>query len=280
MIDLFLTILCSTSIAIILKVNSNFKGNSILLLAGNYFSASVLGLLLFLTDQGSTASIDLIPLGFFLSILFVGSIFAFSKSVSLLGAALSTVSSRLSVFVPTILSIFLYRELPNNYQILGLILTLVTILLFYFSISNSNFRDGSKNKFVYLISVLIGIGIADFFMKVFQENWISTDKPFFLFWIFFFSFIFTFSITMKKKIKLEKRTLLLGLFMGIPNIFSSYFLIEALKTYKAVFVYPFVNMSIIIATAIIVKIFWKEYWSTYSKIALLTGLVSIFLLSL
>lgn len=280
MIDLFLTILCSTSIAIILKVNSNFKGNSILLLAGNYFSASVLGLLLFLTDQGSTASIDLIPLGFFLSILFVGSIFAFSKSVSLSGAALSTVSSRLSVFVPTILSIFLYRELPNNYQILGLILTLVTILLFYFSISNSNFRDGSKNKFVYLISVLIGIGIADFFMKVFQENWISTDKPFFLFWIFFFSFIFTFSITMKKKIKLEKRTLLLGLFMGIPNIFSSYFLIEALKTYKAVFVYPFVNMSIIIATAIIVKIFWKEYWSTYSKIALLTGLVSIFLLSL
>ena len=68
--------------------------------------------------------------------------------------------------------------------------------------------------------------------------------------------------------------------MGIPNIFSSYFLIEALKTYKAVFVYPFVNMSIIVATAIIVKIFWKEYWSTYSKIALLTGLISIILLSL
>jgi hypothetical protein len=156
----------------------------------------------------------------------------------------------------------------------------VTILLFYISISNGNLKGSGKNKFTYLLSVLIGIGIADFFMKVFQENWSSTDKPFFLFWIFFFSFITTFSITLKKKIEFEKRTLLLGLFMGIPNIFSSYFLIESLKTYKAVFVYPFVNMSIIIATAIIVKIFWKEYWSTYSKIALLTGLASILLLSL
>jgi len=280
MIDLFLTILCSTSIAIILKVNSNIRGNSILLLAGNYFSASVIGLFLFLSDQRATSSTELIPLGFFLSILFVGSIFAYSKSVNISGAALSTVSSRLSVFVPTLLSIFFYCEIPNNYQTMGLILTLVTILLFYFSISDGGLNGRSKNKFAYLLSVLIGIGIADFFMKVFQENWISTDTPFFLFWIFFFSFIATFSITLKNKIRLDKRILFLGLFMGIPNIFSSYFLIEALKTYKAVFVYPFVNMSIIVATAIIVKIFWKEDWSTYSKIALLTGLISIILLSL
>lgn len=280
MISLFLTILCSTSIAIFLKVNSNYKGNTILLLTGNYFSASIVGLFLFLSDQNSTYSVELIPLGFFLSLLFVGSIFAFSKSVSLSGAALSTVSSRLSVFVPTILSIFIYRELPNSFQILGLVFTLATILLFYFSISNGTLKDESRNKFIYLLGVLVGIGIADFFMKVFQENWLSTDKPFFLFCIFFFSLITTFSITFKKKIKLEKRTLSLGLLMGIPNIFSSYFLIEALKTYKAVFVYPFVNISIIIATAIIVKIFWREYWSMYSKIALFTGLASIFLLSL
>lgn len=280
MIDLALTILCSTSIAIILKLNSNFKGNSILLLAGNYFSAAVVGLILLFTDQNSTSSVNLIPLGFFLSILFVGSIFAFSKSVFLSGAALSTVSSRLSVFVPTILSMFFYRELPNNYQIIGLVLTLLTVLLFYFSISNGNFKEGNKSKFIYLISVLFGIGIADFFMKVFQENWLSTDKPFFLFWIFFFSFLITFSISVKQRIKLEKKTIWLGLIMGIPNIFSSYFLIEALKNYKAVFVYPFVNVSIIVFTAIIVKLFWKEYWNPYSKIALLTGLASILFLSL
>jgi drug/metabolite transporter (DMT)-like permease len=280
MIDLFLSILFSTSIAIILKINSNNNGNSILLLVGNYFSASLVGLFLFLSDQKSTTSTELIPLGFFLSILFVGSIFAFSKSVSLSGAALSTVSSRLSVFVPTILAMFFYREFPNIYQLIGLFLTIITIVLFYLSIANGNLEGGKKDKFIYLIAILLGIGFADFFMKVFQENWSSTDKSWFLFWIFFFSFLITAAIALKQKRMFEKSTLILGIFMGIPNIFSSYFLIEALKSYTAVFVYPFVNMSIIIATAIIVKIFWKEQWSNYSKIALFIGLASILMLSL
>ncbi|MCP5062948.1 MAG: hypothetical protein GY936_10845 [Ignavibacteriae bacterium] len=90
-------------------------------------------------------------------------------------------------------------------------------------------------------------------MKVFQENWDSSDKPWFLFWIFFFSFIITTFLTIKKQSPLDKKTLALGMLIGIPNIFSSYFLIESLKTFSAVFVYPFVNISIIIFTAIIVK---------------------------
>lgn len=68
--------------------------------------------------------------------------------------------------------------------------------------------------------------------------------------------------------------------MGIPNIFSSYFLIEALNSFSAVFVYPVVNISIIVLTAIIVKFIWHEEWNSYSKMALLAGLISIALLSL
>jgi len=280
MLSLILTILFSSSIAIILKINSIRKGDSILLLTGNYFSASLISLLLFFSSSNATTTTNLIPLGLFLSILFVGSIFAFSKSVALSGAAISTVSARLSVFVPIILSIVFYKELPSIYQLFGLLLTLATILLFYFSINHTGNKRERKNKFIYLLSILVGIGIADFFMKVFQENWSSTDKPWFLFWIFFFSFIITLYLTIKKKKVIEKRTLLLGIIMGIPNILSSYFLIESLKSFSAVYVYPFVNISIIIFTALIVKIIWHEAWNTYSKTALFLGLISIVLLSL
>ncbi|MCP5062788.1 MAG: EamA family transporter [Ignavibacteriae bacterium] len=120
MIELLLTIFSSASIAIILKLNSNRKGDTLLLLAGNYMSASIISLVLFYSDKNATSPNELVPFGIFLSILFVGSIFAFSKSVSYSGATLSTVSSRLSVFVPIILSILFYNDLPNYYQILGL----------------------------------------------------------------------------------------------------------------------------------------------------------------
>ena len=219
MLYLILTIFCSTAIALVLKINSNQKGDTIVLLAGNYFSASIISLILFVSESNSTSPLEIIPLGIFLSLLFVGSIFAFSKSVNLSGAALSTVSSRLSVFVPIILSILIYNELPDVYQIIGLLLTLLTILLFYFAINNSSKDPKEKNKFIYLLLILFGIGIADFFMKVFQENWGSSDKAWFLFWIFFFSFIITFTIALRNKKEINYKTILMGIGMGIPNIF-------------------------------------------------------------
>lgn len=280
MADLVLTIICSTSIAIILKKNSSQNGNSILLLSGNYFSASIISLLLFVSEKNASVSLDLIPFGMFLAILFVGSIFLFSKSVGLSGAALSTVSSRLSVFVPTILSIIFFKELPSHYQVFGLILTLITILFFYFSIKKGKDLEKDKLKFFLLVGVLLGIGIADFFMKVFQENWSSEDKPLFLFWIFFFSFLITLYISIKKHLTIEKNTLGLGFLMGIPNIFSSYFLIDALKSFSAVIVFPIVNISIILLTSLIVKVFWNEEWNKFSILALVTGLIAIIFLSI
>jgi hypothetical protein len=43
MTDLLLTILCSTSIALILKQNDTRQGHPVLLLSGNYFIAAVIG---------------------------------------------------------------------------------------------------------------------------------------------------------------------------------------------------------------------------------------------
>jgi drug/metabolite transporter (DMT)-like permease len=249
-------------------------------LTGNYFSASLIGLILLFNNDKNSYELELIPLGLFLSFLFVGSIYAFSKSVHLSGAALSTVSSRLSVFVPIVLSIIFYNEIPNQYQYFGLFLTLVTIILFYYSVGRKIEIAENRKKFIYLLAILLGIGIADFFMKVFQENWTSYDKPWFLIWIFFFAFLITLLISLRQRKVLNKLSLFLGIIMGIPNIFSSYFLIDALKEFSAVLVYPVVNLSIIVGTAIIVKIVWNEEWNIYAKFALLTGILAIVLLSL
>ena len=277
---LLLTILCSTSIAVILKINANNNGNSIQLLTGNYFSASIIGLFLLLSNTQNSYELELIPMGLFLSFLFVGSIYAFSKSVYLSGAALSTVSSRLSVFVPIILSIIFFNEIPDEYQYVGLFLTLLTILLFYLSVGTNAIQRDNRKKFIYLLAILLGIGIADFFMKVFQENWAASEKPWFLLWIFFFAFLITLAIAIRQGNPPNKFSLLIGIVMGVPNIFSSYFLIDALKEFSAVLVYPVVNLGIIVGTAIIVKIIWDEQWNTYAKFALLTGMLAIVLLSL
>ncbi len=75
MLPLLLTILCSTSIALILKHSDTKQGNPIVLLAGNYLTASVIGLIMMLLKETSY-SIETLLFGALLGLLFMASFFA------------------------------------------------------------------------------------------------------------------------------------------------------------------------------------------------------------
>lgn len=68
--------------------------------------------------------------------------------------------------------------------------------------------------------------------------------------------------------------------LGIPNIFTSYFLIESLMQLSAIIVYPVVNIGIILLTAVLANIFWKERINGFGKLALLAGTTAIIILSI
>ena len=57
MLSLILTVICSTSIALLLKNNDSKSGNAVVLLAGNYLTASVLGLFFLLLKPEFSAEI-------------------------------------------------------------------------------------------------------------------------------------------------------------------------------------------------------------------------------
>ena len=279
MISLLLTIVCSTSVALILKYSSVKKGNPIVLLAGNYFVAAVIGVILFITNISATYSFGSLLFGAVLGGLFVFSFFAFSRAIDTAGTALSTTASRLSVFIPVLLSVFIYGEQPEVFHLIGFAFTVVTIILFYLSLRRDKTRRITASDYVYLFALLLGIGIGDFCMKVFQNTLPQTDKNFFVFSIFLFAFLYSFAIVIIKKISIERGTLLSGSFLGIPNVFASIFLLGSLEKLSAIIVYPTANAGIIILTAISAYLIWKEEISHLAKISILTGIVSIVLLN-
>ena len=280
MIFLFLTILCSTSIALILKYSSVNKGNSILLLASNYLSASVIGFVLFIIERGATFSIESLLFGAGLGSIFVFAFFAFSESVGKAGTALSTVSSRLSVFIPILLSIIFFNEEPGLIQLTGFVFTFITIILFYLSLRRDKTKNIKPADYFFLFALLIGIGIADFSLKIFQSLRPPSDKQFFIFSIFFFAFIYTASLVFIKSISFNKKTFSSGIILGVPNVFSSIFLLAALENMKAIVIYPTANIGIILLTAISAFLIWKEKLNRLAKFSLFTGIISIILLNL
>jgi len=277
---LLLTILCSTSIALMLKHNNSRKGNEIVLLAGNYFIAALISGIMILLNPDCVFSIYSLIFGFVLGSCFVVSFFVFAKAVNSAGTALATVSSRLSVVIPLFLSIIVYSETPGLYQYIGISFTLLTIFLFYKSLKSVKGKKLRSTDYIYLILVLIGIGINDFCMKVFSEWRPQNEEPWFILSIFLSAFIYSSAYLLFRRIKFEKKTAFRGAFLGVPNVFSSVFLLFALAVVPAFIVYPAVNIGIILLTSILALIIWKEKLNKFGIAALITGSSAIILLGL
>ena len=79
-----------------------------------------------------------------------------------------------------------------------------------------------------------------------------------MFIVFTVSFITGLFFLIKEKRKIQQREILTGVALGIPNLFSSIFLIQALSQLPAVIVYPFANIAVIIFGTLLGYFYWKD----------------------
>ncbi|MBZ0201238.1 MAG: EamA family transporter, partial [Ignavibacteriaceae bacterium] len=138
MIYIILTILCSTSIVIILKHSETKNGSPLILLAGNYIVAAVISLFFCFAESKSQYSFQSLGFGAVIGLLFMLSFFSYAKAIAAAGPALASVSARISVGIPVILAITIFNESPGTYQLAGFSLTVVTLIFFYFSLKKVN----------------------------------------------------------------------------------------------------------------------------------------------
>ena len=280
MIFLILAILCSSSIALILKQGHVKNANVALLINANYLTASFIAFGFILFKYGFHLSIESILFGAVLGSLLAGTFFIYSKAISIAGTALATVSARLSVLIPVLLSIIIFGESPNVRMIFGFVLALITLYLFYLSLKQHSIDSTSAGKYIYLFALLLAIGLIDFSLKIFENNFLLEEKGIFVFAIFSSAFFYTLVYVLKKKIKFEKNSIKLGLLLGIPNVLAIHFLLGALNELPAIVVFPVMNIGVIVLTAVAAYLFWKEQINLYGKIAIGVGIAAILLLKL
>lgn len=277
---LLFTIICSTSIALILKYSDTRKGDAIVLLAGNYLVASIVALTVLIFSESKSFSIETLFFGCGLGLLFVVSFFIYAKAISLAGTGLATTSSRLSVIIPIVFSIIIFNEEPKFNHLIGFIFTFITFIFFYFSVKGNHSDGDGVMKYLVLIAVFIGIGINDFAMKVFKSWRPPEEEPFFVLFIFGSAFIYSTAYILIRKIKVESYTFIWGLVLGVPNVFSTIFLLAALSVLPAILVYPIMNVGIILLTTLLAFIIWKERLNRWGILALTSGVLAILFLSL
>ena len=174
------------------------------------------------------------------------------------------------------LSIVLWKEYPSIVQWIGIILaTGAIVLASYDPKEASEVKDLRKS----LILTFFVVGLAEFSNKFFQKYALIEFKSLFLFTVFFTAFIISAVFTFLSKRKIEKKDILTGILVGIPNMFTSFFLISALKYIKTTIAFPIYSAGTIIVINLGSYLIFKEKMSKKDLTAIGIIVAAIILMS-
>lgn len=249
---------CSIAIALILKINEVSKGERILLAGANYFVASLLSFIL-LGARIANPGAAVLTIGSLAGIDFVLGFLLLMAGIARGPLAVPVTVMRLSVAVPITASIFIWGEQPGTAQWLGIVLGIVAIVLFGRGVAGEESKKGSGMGFPALIvSLFLVMGVGDTLLKAFREISPETERFLFTFILFTVAAIFTWTLIVIKRIEFNRRTFGLGLVLGVPNLFSTVFVLKALHEVPASVAFPFVNLTVILGSAFLGFAIWKE----------------------
>ncbi len=269
---LILALVSSLGIALMLKTLEQKNRNRTILIASNYITAGLLGLFL---SPGSEAMGKQFSLSVFLFAIVVGLFFfvafmVFSKAIKSRGISGAVTVGRLSLAIPVCFSIFLWGEKPLPLDILGLLAILVIILSW-------EEKVGKISPILLILFILLGS--LDTALKYFKLEYPSVDDGFFLVFLFFSAMVWGWLYVIISRLKPRKQDVLWGLVLGIPNFFSSYFLLKALALIPAYIVFPFVYVGVIILSALAGRFVFNEELSVKRVFLILIGIVAVIILT-
>jgi drug/metabolite transporter (DMT)-like permease len=264
---LLLSLLSSLSIAVALR-NFEHKGRDrTVVIASNYIMAGTLGYVLSTGAQFDSSIIAFgIGMGFFFFIAF----YSYSRAIKSKGVAASVTIGRLSLAVPVTLSILLWGEKPLPADI-------ASLLLIFFIILTWEGKPGKVSPILLMIFLLFGL--LDSALKYFKLQFPGVDDGSFLVIVFYSAMTWSWCYILVKGKKPKPGDMTAGLLMGVPNFFSSFFLLKALTSIPAYIVFPSINVGMIILSALTGYLLFKEKLDRKKVVLLILGAVAVLVLT-
>ncbi len=286
MLDLAFSVLFSSLIFVIFKLFSRYKVETLYAIITNYFVAAIVGLLFYNGD------VDLVEIPekswfwgtFALGLLFILVFNLMAATAQKLGVSVASVATKMSLVLPVLFGVFMYKEELGPIKILGIVLALAAV---YFA-SLKDKSDSFKIRSLLLpILVFIGSGTIDVSLGYFQKELIaSVELPLFSSTVFasagFIGVLFILVSSYKHPIKINFRNIIGGIVLGVPNYFSIYFLLRALQneSLNSASVFTLNNVAIVMLSTLLGILIFKEKISMKNWGGIALAIISIILVAL
>jgi len=281
MIYLLLSIVLNAFMSIAMRVGENKVKYKISMLAGNYLTCVVTGILwigpgnIFPSAErmGYALGFGLMNGAFFMSALI-----SVQYSISRAGIVLPSVFSRMgALLVPMGFSILMFGEKPGVMQIVGSILSVVGILMMTLQ------KGGEKSNrapALLLMAVLFMEGLSCSMMKVYQETGNTMLSDQFLLYTFASACLLCVIVLILRKERPGLKELIFGILIGFPNYACTRFMLRALEQMPAIIVYPCRSVGAIALITLAGVFVFKEKLTRRQMAAMLVIVAAVALLNL
>lgn len=281
MIYILLSISCSVTVAVLLKLAKRYNIHVLQAVMWNYLAAIILSYVFFRPALAQLVTVPTtlaIAIGVLLPVLFL----ILGASVRNIGIVKSDIAQRLSLFIPILASLYLFGENFGGLKVAGLLVGFVAIVL---TLSRKSTVKAETSSYVYPILVFIGFGLIDvMFKKLALDKSIPYTST--LMVIFCISFIIAALILGYVVIVRKKKVELINFFCGIVlGCFNFGNILFYMKAHRAMAsnpstVFAAMNMGVIILGSIIGIVLFKEKVSKLNYIGIAMALVAILLITL
>lgn len=281
MIYLSLSILSSTAIFVLFKLFNKYNIDTIQAIVVNYITACSCGFLFY--DKPIDSAGMLNSVWFFVALalgfLFISIFNVMALTAQKNGLSVASVASKMSVIIPILFGIIVYRESVGFQKIAGIILALVAVYL-----TSVKPKSGVVfTKSIYLpIILFFGSGIIDTSVNHFAPE---DNMPLFLAIIFASAGLIGIGIIGYKALKAKQtfgiKSIPFGIALGIVNYSSMYFLLKALRVdgYESSSVFTINNVAIVAVSCLAGLFLFKEQISKKNGLGILLALTAIILVT-
>ncbi|CAM1362004.1 conserved membrane hypothetical protein [Tenacibaculum sediminilitoris] len=285
MVYLLLSVFFSTSLFVIFKYFEKYKVNTLQAIVVNYLVAFGLGMFSANTFNklATIPSQQWVYGAMLLGLLFILIFFVMAITAQKNGVAVASVAGKMSVVVPIIFGIVLYKESVTTLKVIGIIIALVAVYLS----SVKEEKEKTSAGLLFPTLLFLGSGIIDTTIKYVETNFVKVnDVDFFSGSLFGFAAIFGILILLAQQFsspqKLEFKNVLAGIALGIPNYYSIVFLIKALqnKGIESSTLFTINNVGVVVVSTIVGFFLFKEYFSIKNKIGVALAILGIILVTI
>lgn len=286
---LIFCILTNTIIGFIFKIFPRYGVNTLQAIVVNYLVCVLMATLTLgeFPIESNVVQTDWFPYALFLGFIFIGGFNITAYTFQNFGVTITTIMQKMSLILVVPIAIWMYSESVNVWKILGLLAGVLAIYL----TNQPQEEEYEKIKklpkwmlFLPIIVLLISTCIESSLQYV-QMTFLEGNGG-----LKFTATLFGMAGTIGSlaimvgfimgRLHFSFKNIIAGIVLGVPNFFSIYLILVAIREgWEGSTFFPFNNISIIILSAIIALIFFNEKLSKSNIVGVLLAVCAIGLIA-